>query len=79
MRRSMLLLAALACLILVAPSLAEAGIVARINISSQRMNVYVDGMPRYTWLVSTARPRLSNAGRHLQADGYLPLSRLDHL
>jgi lipoprotein-anchoring transpeptidase ErfK/SrfK len=57
MRRSMrLLLAALACLILVAPSFAEAGIVARINISSQRMDVYVDGRPRYTWLVSTARP-----------------------
>jgi len=56
MRRSMLLLAALACLILVAPSLAEAGIVARINISSQRMDVFVNGMPRYTWLVSTARP-----------------------
>jgi len=52
----MLLLAALACLILVAPSLAEAGIVARINISSQRMDVFVNGMPRYTWLVSTARP-----------------------
>ena len=56
MRRSMLLLAALACLILAVPSLAEAGIIARVNISSQRMEVYVNGMPRYTWLVSTARP-----------------------
>lgn len=55
MRRSVLL-AALFCLVLAVPSLAEAGIVARINISSQRMEVYVDGMPRYTWLVSTARP-----------------------
>ena len=55
MRRS-LLLAALFCLVLAVPGLVQAGIVARINISSQRMNVYVDGMPRYTWLVSTARP-----------------------
>ena len=55
MQRSALL-AALLCLVLLVPSLAEAGVVAKINISSQRMNVYVDGMPRYTWLVSTARP-----------------------
>jgi len=52
----MLLLAALLCLVLAAPSLAEAGIVARINISSQRMDVFVDGIPRYAWRVSTARP-----------------------
>ena len=56
MRRSMLLLAALLCLVLAAPNLAEAGIVARINISSQRMDVFVDGIPRYAWRVSTARP-----------------------
>ncbi|HSB59655.1 MAG TPA: L,D-transpeptidase [Methyloceanibacter sp.] len=56
MRRSMLLLAALACLVFVAPSLAVAGIVARVNISSQRMDVFVNGAPRYNWLVSTARP-----------------------
>jgi lipoprotein-anchoring transpeptidase ErfK/SrfK len=56
MRRSMLLLAVLACLVFVAPSLAVAGIVARVNISSQRMDVFVNGAPRYNWLVSTARP-----------------------
>ena len=56
MRRSMLLLAALACLVFVAPSLAVAGIVAMVNISSQRMDVFVNGAPRYNWLVSTARP-----------------------
>jgi lipoprotein-anchoring transpeptidase ErfK/SrfK len=55
MRRSVLL-AALFCLVLAVPSLAEAGIVARINLSTQRMNVFVDGVPRYNWLVSTARP-----------------------
>jgi lipoprotein-anchoring transpeptidase ErfK/SrfK len=55
MRRSVLL-AALAYLVLVAPSLAQSGVVAHVSISSQRMDVYVDGRPRYTWLVSTARP-----------------------
>ncbi len=55
MRRSALL-AAFFCLVLIAPGLAAAGVVAKVNISSQRMSVYVDGMPRYTWLVSTARP-----------------------
>jgi lipoprotein-anchoring transpeptidase ErfK/SrfK len=55
MRRSVLL-AALAYLVLVAPSLAQSGVVARVSISSQRMDVYVDGMPRYAWRVSTARP-----------------------
>lgn len=37
------------------PALAEAGVVAQISLSSQRMNVYVDGVPRYSWPVSTAR------------------------
>src|SRR4029078_7772526 len=34
---------------------AEAGVVARINLSTQRMDVFVDGRPRYSWPVSTAR------------------------
>ena len=34
---------------------AEAGVVARINLSNQRMDVFVDGRPRYSWPVSTAR------------------------
>jgi lipoprotein-anchoring transpeptidase ErfK/SrfK len=34
---------------------AEAGVVARINLSNQRMDVFVDGHPRYSWPVSTAR------------------------
>jgi lipoprotein-anchoring transpeptidase ErfK/SrfK len=50
------LLAAVFSLVLIVPGLAEAGVVAKVNISSQRMSVYVDCMPRYTWLVSTARP-----------------------
>jgi lipoprotein-anchoring transpeptidase ErfK/SrfK len=30
-------------------------IVARIDISAQRMDVFVDGFPRHSWPVSTAR------------------------
>lgn len=36
-------------------STADAGVVARISLSSQRMTVYVDGKPRYSWPVSTAK------------------------
>ena len=36
------------------PSLA-ASVVARIDLSEQRMDVYVNGFPRYRWAVSTAR------------------------
>jgi lipoprotein-anchoring transpeptidase ErfK/SrfK len=36
---------------------ANAGsVVARIDISAQRMDVFVDGWRQYTWPVSTARP-----------------------
>ena len=34
---------------------AEAGVVARVSLSGQRMDVIVDGRPRYSWPVSTAR------------------------
>jgi lipoprotein-anchoring transpeptidase ErfK/SrfK len=54
--RRLMLLAALFSLAFVVPGIASAGIVARINISSQRMDVFVDGAPRYNWAVSTARP-----------------------
>ncbi len=37
------------------PSIAQAEIVAKINLSSQRMAVFVNGAPRYNWPVSTAR------------------------
>jgi len=36
------------------PSVA-ASIEARIDLSEQRMDVYVNGFPRYRWAVSTAR------------------------
>jgi lipoprotein-anchoring transpeptidase ErfK/SrfK len=52
--RRFVLLAALSSLLAI-PAAAQAGIVARVSISSQRMDVYVDGTPRYSWPVSTAR------------------------
>jgi len=54
MRRSFLL-AALLSVALAIPSVAFAGVVAQISLSSQRMHVYVNGKPTYTWKVSTAR------------------------
>jgi lipoprotein-anchoring transpeptidase ErfK/SrfK len=53
--RRLFVLAALLGLVCLAPAAAEAQIVAKINLSSQRMDVYVNGAPRYTWPVSTAR------------------------
>lgn len=35
--------------------IAAARVVAQIDLSSQRMNVSVNGMPTYSWRVSTAR------------------------
>lgn len=49
------LLAAFSGLLFSGPAAAQAGVVARINLSTQRMEVYVDGQPRYNWPVSTAR------------------------
>jgi|EndMetStandDraft_8_1072994.scaffolds.fasta_scaffold940799_1 lipoprotein-anchoring transpeptidase ErfK/SrfK len=48
-------LAAFSSLLFAEPAAAQAGVVARISLSSQRMEVYVDGEPRYNWAVSTAR------------------------
>jgi lipoprotein-anchoring transpeptidase ErfK/SrfK len=42
-------------MLLATPGLAQAGVVARISLGSQRMDVYVNGAPRYSWPVSTAR------------------------
>src|SRR5262249_44510260 len=53
-RRCAVLLPLVALLLgLAAP--AEAGVVARVSLSSQRMDVFVDGHPMYSWPVSTAR------------------------
>jgi len=47
-------LAVLACLIIL-PAQASASVLAKIDISAQRMNVYVNGMHYHSWAVSTAR------------------------
>jgi lipoprotein-anchoring transpeptidase ErfK/SrfK len=49
-------LAVLLGLVLACPAVAQAQILAKITLSSQRMDVYVDGAPAYNWAVSTARP-----------------------
>lgn len=48
-----LVIAALAVAIL--PTGAAASVVAKISLSKQTMQVYVDGAPKYSWAVSTAR------------------------
>jgi len=41
--------------LLAALSAAMAGVVAQVDLSTQQMTVWVDGLPRYSWPVSTAR------------------------
>jgi lipoprotein-anchoring transpeptidase ErfK/SrfK len=53
--RRFVLLLPLFGLLLGLPGLAHAGVTARISLSAQRMDVYVDGRQRYSWRVSTAR------------------------
>ena len=52
----MVLAALLGLLAVAVPALAKAQVVAHISLSTQRMNVSVDGVPLYSWPVSTARP-----------------------
>lgn len=47
--------ALVAALALWAAPVSAASILARVDISEQTLKVYVDGSPRYTWRVSTAR------------------------
>ena len=49
------LAAAILALIVSIPVGAKASVVAKIDISSQSMRVYVNGKARYSWKVSTAR------------------------
>jgi lipoprotein-anchoring transpeptidase ErfK/SrfK len=58
---------AVAALLGPAPATARADVVARINLSSQQMVVYVDGRARYGWDVSTAR-----AGYRTPVGSYRP-------
>jgi lipoprotein-anchoring transpeptidase ErfK/SrfK len=56
MRRVVLLVALCGLLVFALPAAALAQVVAHISLSTQRMNVSVNGVPRYNWAVSTARP-----------------------
>lgn len=47
--------AALVAFLMAAPQAGFAAVVAKIDISSQRMHVYINGKARYSWPVSTAR------------------------
>ncbi|MGB6444399.1 MAG: L,D-transpeptidase [Xanthobacteraceae bacterium] len=47
--------AALGIIVFGAVTRADASVIVNIDRSSQRMSVTVDGIPRYTWRVSTAR------------------------
>ena len=73
------LLVPLLGLLLGVPGQAEAGIVARVSVSGQRMDVYVDGAPRYSWPVSTARRGYRTPDRHLPAPGARRLAPLDEI
>jgi lipoprotein-anchoring transpeptidase ErfK/SrfK len=55
MRRTGFIVSVLAAVILSFASAAQASILAKIDVSSQTMTVFVDGELTYTWLVSTAR------------------------
>jgi lipoprotein-anchoring transpeptidase ErfK/SrfK len=56
MQRLFCVLTTLAVFILFGSDRAKADIIVRIDRSQQQMDVIVDGAPRYTWRVSTARP-----------------------
>lgn len=53
--RTWIVAAALALTSFLATAPAEAGVVARVDLSEQRMQVFVDGRLTHTWRVSTAR------------------------
>jgi lipoprotein-anchoring transpeptidase ErfK/SrfK len=55
MRRVVLLAALFGLLAFALPGSALAQVVAHISLSTQRMNVSIDGVPRFNWAVSTAR------------------------
>jgi len=56
MRRVVLFAALFGLLAFALPGSALAQVVAHISLSTQRMNVSIDGVPRFNWAVSTARP-----------------------
>ncbi len=53
--RSLALLSAAFAVFVMASADAKASVVAKIDVSAQRMNVYVNGSLRHSWAVSTGR------------------------
>ena len=51
----LLALAAFVLALSAIPAAARADVLVRVSLSAQEMVVYVDGVPRYDWAVSTAR------------------------
>jgi lipoprotein-anchoring transpeptidase ErfK/SrfK len=49
--------AVVAAILCASPALAQRSVVARIDLSAQRMSVAIDGVPTYRWAVSTGRGR----------------------
>jgi lipoprotein-anchoring transpeptidase ErfK/SrfK len=56
MKKLGLAVALLAAMVLLPAIAFASSLEARISLSQQRMQVYVDGFPAYSWAVSTARP-----------------------
>ena len=56
MKRAAYLIAAILFVVVWSP-MASAAVVAKIDISQQRMRVYINGKPSYSWKVSTGRGR----------------------
>ena len=77
--RRFLVLAVTIGLALALPRFAFAGVLAQIDLSSQRMVVYVNGKPRHTWESIDGPARLPDPDRHLQADQSRPVSPLHDL
>jgi lipoprotein-anchoring transpeptidase ErfK/SrfK len=55
MLRTRFAIAAAFLVVAVLPRAADASVVAKISLSSQKMEVFIDGQRRHVWPVSTAR------------------------
>lgn len=61
------------CLGFAATEQAQAGVVAKVDISSQRMNVYVNGRLSHSWKISSGR-----RGYHTPRGSYRPTRTYRH-
>ena len=54
-RRLPFVVSLLALIVLALPGAASAAVLAKVDLSSQRMNVFIDGELAYSWPISSAR------------------------